>query len=233
MIDLTGKVALVTGGSRAAGRAIALRLAEAGADVVLNYLGERNVVDHAAEQIAALGRRVAEVQADVSEPEDVQAMLHWVGETFGRLDIVVSYADDGEAGDLLGLAPERLTLAINHAARSLVLLVQAALPWLAHSPAARVIAVSGSESGQGVGGLEHTVASLAAKLDTQGVRVNGVQSASDPAVRRLNGQNGHSTDDATSYRELANAVLFLSSDLSTGLQGEMLSIRGLRASKAA
>lgn len=101
MIDLNGKVALVTGGSRGLGRAIARRLAEAGADIVLNFVATRPAADETATHIARLGRRVAEVQADISEPEDVSAMIDWVTQTFGRLDILVSNAAVGTFGSLV------------------------------------------------------------------------------------------------------------------------------------
>lgn len=67
MIDLNGKVALVTGSSRGIGRACALRLAEAGADVVINYVTSGREADAVAAEIAAMGRRVACIRADVGE----------------------------------------------------------------------------------------------------------------------------------------------------------------------
>src|SRR5581483_7215850 len=95
MIDLSGKVALVTGGSRGIGRACALKLAEAGADVIVNYVTSQSAANEVAEQIQALGRRAAVVKADVSEQDDVNAMLDFIKESFGQLDIVVSNAATG------------------------------------------------------------------------------------------------------------------------------------------
>ena len=89
MIDLEGKVALVTGSSRGIGKACALRLAEAGADVVINFVTSGNEAEKVAEQITALGRRAACVRADVSQEEDVEEMLGFVRDQFGRLDILV------------------------------------------------------------------------------------------------------------------------------------------------
>ena len=72
MIDLSGKVALVTGGARGIGRATALKLAEAGADVVINYVTSQSGAQEVAEEIQKLGRKAATVKADVSEPDDVR-----------------------------------------------------------------------------------------------------------------------------------------------------------------
>jgi len=71
MGELTGKTALVTGGSRGIGCAIAVALAEAGCDVAVNYLNSREKANEVVRQIAALGRRAIASQADVSQSEEV------------------------------------------------------------------------------------------------------------------------------------------------------------------
>jgi len=83
MIDLTGRVALVTGGSRGIGRACCLRLAEAGADVIINYVTSQAAANDVAAQIQMLGRRAATVKADVSEQDDVASMMAVIDEEFG------------------------------------------------------------------------------------------------------------------------------------------------------
>jgi NAD(P)-dependent dehydrogenase (short-subunit alcohol dehydrogenase family) len=75
MIDLTGRVALITGSSRGIGRACAIRLAQAGADVVVNYVTSQSAAERVAEEVQSLGARVAVVKADVSEQDDVEAMM--------------------------------------------------------------------------------------------------------------------------------------------------------------
>jgi enoyl-[acyl-carrier protein] reductase III len=226
MIDLTGKVALVTGGSRGIGRAIALRLAEAGADVVVNFVSARATADEAAERISSLGRRVAEVQADVSEPDDVQAMLQWIGETFGRLDILVSNAAESSPGALLAATPERFTTVMNTNAGALILLVQAALPWLtANDGHGKVIAISGLAAdaavrGQGLLGaskaaLESTVRQLSFELGDRGINFNAVQAGTVDTA-----------DSALKPEDIANTVLFLASPLSDRVQGQTLVVDG-------
>ena len=101
MIDLSGHVALVTGGSRGIGKACALRLAGAGADLVLNYVVNRQAAMAVADEVSEMGRRVLVVKADVSEEDDVRSMMEAIKEHFGRLDILISNAATGGFRPLL------------------------------------------------------------------------------------------------------------------------------------
>ena len=111
MIDLTGRVALVTGGSRGIGRACALRLAQAGADITINYVVNRQAAMTVADEIAALGRRVLVVKADVSEQDDVRSMMDAIKEHFGRLDILLSNAATGGFRPLLAASARNFRVA--------------------------------------------------------------------------------------------------------------------------
>jgi 3-oxoacyl-[acyl-carrier protein] reductase len=92
MLDLNGKVALVTGGSRGIGRAISLKLASIGADVAVNYQGRADAAQEVVEQIEAMGRRAIAVQADVRHPDAAEALVKRVIEGLGGLHIVVNNA---------------------------------------------------------------------------------------------------------------------------------------------
>jgi len=92
MWDLTGKVALVTGASRGIGRAIAIALAEAGADVAVNYAGSEAAAAETVKTIEALGRKSLAIRADVGKLAEFEAMVTQVLETFGKLDILVNNA---------------------------------------------------------------------------------------------------------------------------------------------
>jgi 3-oxoacyl-[acyl-carrier protein] reductase len=92
MIDLSGKSAVVTGGSRGIGRAIALRLATQGADVAFSYRGNEAAAKDTAAAIEALGRRALPNQADVTEPESADALIKAALEAFGKIDILVNNA---------------------------------------------------------------------------------------------------------------------------------------------
>ena len=101
MINLNGQTALVTGSSRGIGKATALTLARAGADMVLNYAKSRAAAEAVAETIAQMGRDVMVVKADVSERDDVDCMIEAVEREFGRLDILVSNAASGGFRELM------------------------------------------------------------------------------------------------------------------------------------
>ena len=92
MIDLTGKTALVTGGSRGIGRAIGLRLARQGADVAFTYKGNAAAAAEATAAIEAEGRRALAIQADASDPESADGVVKGVIEAFGKVDILVNNA---------------------------------------------------------------------------------------------------------------------------------------------
>jgi len=89
---LAGKVALVTGASRGIGRAIALALARAGADVAVNYLANEGAASQTLEEIAKLGRTALAGKADVRDPQAVKALFAQILKEFGRVDILVNNA---------------------------------------------------------------------------------------------------------------------------------------------
>ncbi len=92
MIDLTGKSALVTGGSRGIGRAIALRLATQGADVAFSYKGNAAAAAETTSAIEAMGRRALAVQADVSDVAAAETVVKATIQAFGKVDILVNNA---------------------------------------------------------------------------------------------------------------------------------------------
>lgn len=89
---LQGKVALVTGASRGIGRAIALGLAQAGADVGVNFRDRAREAEEVAQRIAAMGRRAVPIQADVSRAPEVRRLLEGMGTRLGAIDILVNNA---------------------------------------------------------------------------------------------------------------------------------------------
>src|SRR5690349_3614642 len=92
---LSGKIALVTGGTRGIGRAIALKLAGAGSDVAIVYHNSHEEAEAVCAVIEALGRQSLAIQADVSDPELVGEIFSAVRQKFGRLDFLVSNAATG------------------------------------------------------------------------------------------------------------------------------------------
>lgn len=89
---LTGKVALVTGGSGDIGGAIARRLGQEGATVVITYVGARDAADEAVQDITSTGGSASAVQLDQRSPDSIEACIATVGKTHGRLDILINNA---------------------------------------------------------------------------------------------------------------------------------------------
>src|SRR4249919_2678182 len=92
MIDLSGKTALVTGGSRGIGRAIVQRLAAQGADVAFTYKGNSAAAATCSGAVETLGRRALAIQGDARAPESAEVVVKAVVEAFGKIDILVNNA---------------------------------------------------------------------------------------------------------------------------------------------
>ncbi len=91
-MTLHGKVAVVTGGNSGIGKAVVLALAEAGANVVIDYVANPEATELLEKQVAALGDKAIGVQADVSKVADLERLVATTVETFGRLDVMVNNA---------------------------------------------------------------------------------------------------------------------------------------------
>ena len=91
-MTLTGKVAIVTGGNSGIGKAVTLALAEAGANVVIDYVADENATEELEKQVAALGDKALGVDADVSKVADLQMLVDRTVKELGRLDVMVNNA---------------------------------------------------------------------------------------------------------------------------------------------
>jgi glucose 1-dehydrogenase len=91
-MSLTGKVAIVTGGNSGIGKAIVLALAEAGANIVIDYVANEEATEEREKKVAALGDKSIGVEADVSKVEDLERLIGAAVDAFGRLDIMVNNA---------------------------------------------------------------------------------------------------------------------------------------------
>lgn len=248
MIDLTDKTALITGSSRGIGSACAIRLAEAGANVVINYVTSRKAALEVAERVRDYGSTAAVVKADVSRREDVEAMIEFVKMEFGALDVLVSNAATGGFRPLMATTDNNFEAAMNVNVRPLIYLVQAALPLMEHAEgSAKVIAMSSHGArmalpmygtiGSSKAALEAIIRHLALELGGRGINFNIIRAGLVPtdSTRRLPGSNeifegrihkSMTGDRMLEAEDVANAVLYLASDLSDMVQGATITVDG-------
>ncbi len=248
MIDLTGHLALVTGASRGIGRSCALRLAEAGADVIVNYVSMRAAAEALARQIQEMGRRTAVVKADVSEQDDIQSMMEFVKNNFGKLDILVSNAATGGFRPLMATTARQFEAAMNTNTRALLFLMQAAVPLMRRKEGrAKVIALTSHGSrlalpmygliGSTKAALESLARHLALECGGDGINVNLVQAGlvdtdstrSVPGSERLFDMRQSQSlvgKRILQANDVADVVLFLASPLSDLVQGQTIVVDG-------
>ena len=183
-IDLKGRVALVTGGSRGIGAAIALALAEAGADIAINYRERASDAETIAASVRAMGHRVIAVAADVSKANAVAGMVATVNAELGPVDILINNAGIAliRGIDDLTEADFDETIAVN--LKSAFLCTQAVLPHMRARAWGRIVNIS-SGAARGAGGvglhynaskagMEGLTRGYAARLVKQGITVNAV-----------------------------------------------------------
>ena len=245
-LDLTGKTALVTGAGRDIGKAIAQRLAGAGAAVALNYRSSRDEAEAAVAEIAQAGGRAVAIQADVTVPADVERLVAEAAEALGgRLDIVVN-----NAGGLLERCPivdmgEDLwdrVVAVNF--KSVYLVTKAAAPRMNDGGAIVNLSSLAARNGGGGGAVAYASAKggvltltrgLSKELAGRKIRVNCVSpglinttfhdtftpdaARASTAAATAAGREGEADD-------VAQAVLFLASSASSYINGESLEING-------
>lgn len=182
--DLNHRVALVTGGSRGIGRAIAVALASAGAAVAVNYRQRADEADHVVAQIEGAGGSAFAVRSDVSVAGEVTSMIGEIERRLGAVDVLVNNAGTGTFSDIESLTEAEFdhTLAVN--LKSAFLCTQAVLPGMRARRWGRIVNLS-SVAARGAGavgvhynaskaGLEGLTRGYASRVAREGVTVNAV-----------------------------------------------------------
>ena len=179
---LAGKVALVTGGARGIGRAIATKLAAAGCDVAVNYYNSADEAEALCVELRALGRRAVALQGSVGIPDSVDEIFAGFASHFDRLDILVSNAASGVLKPTTEMTLKHWRWCLETNALALNLLAQRALPLMPEG--GRIIAMSSMGAqramplygfiGASKAALEALARSLAQELGPRGIRVNVV-----------------------------------------------------------
>ncbi len=244
-IDLTGRKALVTGGSRGIGRAIAIRLAEAGCDVAINYLRSRSTAEETAEVVRSHGRKALLHKCNVAKADGLESMFEAIGEEFGRLDILVSNAASGVIKPAMELTKRHWQWTMDINAAALLPLSQHCRQLMAGGEG-HIIAVSSlgaqraipnyAAVGASKAALESLVRHLAVELAPEGIRVNAISAGvvDTDALKHFPNRIEILEESArrtpagrlTEPRDVADAVLFLTSPLSSMMVGQTIVVDG-------
>ena len=244
-ISLEGKVAIVTGGSRGMGRAIALTFAEAGADVAVCSRGQDSSLDDVAEEIRGLGRRSLAVPADISRKADIDNMVQRVADEFGGIDILVNNAAIIILAPLVEHSEEDWDRIIDTNLKGYYLCSQAVGRRMVDQKKGNIINMAGVAAitaAQGIGsyciakaGVAMLSKVLALELASYNIRVNAIAPGwvktkftepwSDPkTVKQIEAEiplGRWAVPD-----EIASVALFLASDASSYITGHTVVVDG-------
>jgi NAD(P)-dependent dehydrogenase (short-subunit alcohol dehydrogenase family) len=242
MSDLNGRVALVTGGSRGIGSAIAQRLAELGADVAITYARSKERADDVVGKIGATGSRGLAVEADSADAAAIVAAVDRVVEEFGRLDILVNNAGIFPSGPIENTSLEEVDRTLDVHARAVYLASQAAVRQMADG--GRIISI-GSNLAERVpfpgvtlyamskSALIGFTKGLARDLGGRNITVNLVQPGSTDTD--MNPANGESADHQRGLSalgrygdptEVAETVAFLAGPSGRNITGSVFTVDG-------
>lgn len=241
---LEGKVAIITGASRGIGKAVALKLAENGADCVVNYAGSEALAAETVKEIEQMGRRAIKIKADISDAEQVTDMVKHTLELFGKVDILVNNAGITRDNLIMRMKESEFDEVINTNLKGVFHCLKAVTRPMMKQRKGTIInitSVVGSTGnvGQanyaaakaGVIGLTKTAAK---ELAARGITVNAVapgfidtdmtQKLPEETMKQLKQQIplnriGHPED-------VAKAVLFLASDGASYMTGQTLHVDG-------
>ena len=244
---LEGKRVLVTGGSSGIGRAIALRCAQAGADLAISYRRNQAGAEATAADIQRLGRRVEVTQTDISREQDIASLVGWLEKTFEGVDVWINNAGaDLLTGDAVKLTPtQKLDEVLAVDIRGTVLASWAAVKLMRGRRGGTIINMSWDHVGQGMAGENPGIYSVAkgavasfsrslARDVAPGIRVNilapgFIQTAfGDDANPKFRQKVIDMTPLARwgKPEDVAGAALFLASDDASFLTGQTIMVNG-------
>ncbi len=244
MSQLSDKIAVVTGGSRGIGRAIALELGKRGAHVVVNYNNNADAAQTVVDEIIANGGSANHLQADVSDEAQAQKLIKETTTAHGKIDILVNNAGITRDNLIMMMKPEDFDAVINTNLRSTWLCAKAAVRSMMSKRYGRIINITSVSGIMGQAGQTNYSASkagiigftkaLAREVASRGITVNAVapgfvltdltKDLPEELTTQLNaviplGRWGEAQD-------VANAVAFLASDEAGYITGHVLNVDG-------
>lgn len=244
-MDLSGKVAIVTGSARGIGRAIALKLAEAGADIVVNDIAAAaDSLESVATEIRALQRQVLAVTADVSSKDDVNRLVDTAVKTFGHIDIMVNNAGVTRDQLLMRMTDEEWDTVLNIDLKSAFLCTRAVLRHMLRQRSGRIVSIASVVGIIGNAGQANYAAakagviaftrSVAKEVGSRGITANAVAPGfiETRMTEKLDEKQRQALlehiplGSIGTPRDVAEAVAFLASDEAKYITGQVLSVDG-------
>jgi len=242
-MSLTGKKALITGASRGIGKAVAMKLAAEGADVIVTATS-LDRAKQTADQIALLGRRAIPVKVDVGVASEVEALFQLVVEEFGSLDILVNNAGITRDGLLMRMKDEDWDSVLDVNLKGTFLCTREAIKLMAKAKSGRIVTISSVVGEMGNAGQANYCASkagiigftkaVAREYAKRNITVNAVAPGfieTDMTSVLTEGVREELLKQIPVNRfgvpeDIANAVYYLVSDLGSYVTGQVLSVNG-------
>lgn len=237
---LDGKVALVTGGSRGIGKAIALKFASEGADVVFTYLSNKAAAEQTEQELGQFGHRVKAYASDASSFESAHELVKQVIEDFSRIDILVNNAGITRDTLLMRMTEQQWDEVLNGNLKSAFNFIHAVVPLMARQRAGSIISLSSVVGIAGNAGQANYAASkagiiafstsVAKEMGSRNVRCNCIapgfidtdMTSSLPEELRKEWAKTIPLRRCGTPEEVANVALFLASDLSSYVTGQVI-----------
>ena len=240
------KVALVTGSSRGIGKMIALKLAERGYDLVINYARSKQAALDTAKEIEALGQRALVVKANVGKPEKIKELFAKIDEEYGRLDILVNNAASGVLRPLMELEESHWDWTMDINSKALLFCAQEAAKRMEKTGGGQIVSLSSLGSirylknyttvGVSKAAVEALTRYLAVELAEKGIVVNAVSGGAvdTDALTHFPNREELLADAAArtpagrivEAEDLANTVMFLLSEEANMIRGQTIIVDG-------
>ena len=243
-IDLTGKIALVTGGSRGIGKETSLCLAQAGALVIINYQRSQEGAEEVKKQIALSGHQAEIFQADIGIPEQVEKLFAFVRKEYGKLDVLVNNAGIIKDSLLLSMTLPEWDKVLDLNLRGAFLCTRNAAEMMLSSHSGKIIniaSISAIKGGRGQsnyaaakGGLIAFTRACAVELSGKGIQVNAIlpgviSTDMTTRVRKRAGEMILKQIPGGRFgvpADVANVVVFLASDKAEYITGQTIVVDG-------